>query len=325
MNVHRAAPPHFIRLMCLMAFVWSVGLPPFTATARAVFPERAITYLIPFAPGGESDIFAQAQLPFLEKELGQQVSISYVPGGGGAVGWGELVRAGADGYFVAGFNLPHIILQPLQRRKSYKTKDIRPVMIFMNTPCVLAVKKDSPYATLDDFLKATREHPGSLTLGGSGSATAGHLAVIRLNKLASVKVPYVPFTGTGEAMPALLSGHVSALMTFTTMGVQHKDDMRILAVATPERFPALPDVPTFRELGFDLVEGAYRGLAVPPGTPDEVIDVLYKACAAANADPGFVARMTGLGFLLENLDPAQSEALVDEKIEIYKDMLKELK
>lgn len=298
----------------------------FGMAAAAKFPEKPVNYLIPFNPGGESDIFARAQQPLLEKELGQSVLISYKTGGGGSVGWNELIRAKPDGYSTAGFNLPHIILQPLQRKTSgYQTKEIEPVMIFMNTPNILAVPTNSPYKTLQDFIDAAKAKPGALTLGGSGSSTANHLGVVRLNKLAGIKISYVPFTGTGDAMPAFLGGHVTGLMTYTTMAMQYKNDLRALAVATEKRFPVLPDVPTFKELGYDLVEGAYRGLAVPPGTPKEIIKVLYGACAKTNADPEFAKKMGEMGFLLENLDPAASAKLVDKLTGEYKAVLDELK
>ncbi|SBV99373.1 conserved exported hypothetical protein [uncultured delta proteobacterium] len=311
-----------ITVLCALSLcLFSFG----TATA-AKFPEKPINYLIPFNPGGESDIFARAQQPLLEKALGQSVLISYKTGGGGSVGWNDLLRSKPDGYSTAGFNLPHIILQPLQRKTSgYQTKEIEPVMIFMNTPNILAVPKDSPYKTLKDFIDAAKAKPGALTLGGSGSSTANHLGVVRLNKLADVKISYVPFTGTGDAMPAFLGGHVTGLMTYTTMAMQYKNDLRALAVATEKRFPVLPDVPTFKELGYDLVEGAYRGLAVPPGTPKEIINILYDACAKTNADPEFAKKMADMGFLLENLDPAASAKLVDKLMVEYKAVLDDLK
>jgi tripartite-type tricarboxylate transporter receptor subunit TctC len=297
------------------------------STAQAAkFPEKPVNYIVAFNPGGESDLFARAQQPLLEKELGQSVLLNYKIGGGGSVGWNELIRSKPDGYTTAGFNLPHIILQPLQRKTSgYQTKEIEPVMIFMNTPNILAVPVSSPYKTLKEFLEAAKAKPGALVLGGSGSSTANHLGVVRLNKLAGVNISYVPFTGTGDAMPAFLGGHVTGLMTYTTMATQYKNDMRVLAVATEKRFSMLPDVPTFKELGYNLTEGAYRGLAVPPKTPKAVIDVLYKACAKTNADPEFAKKMADMGFLLENLDPAASAALIDKLTVEYKAILDELK
>ena len=308
--------------LCLL----SVSLFCLGTAYAAKFPDKPVNYLVAFNPGGESDLFARAQQPLLEKELGQSVLISYKTGGGGSVGWNELLRSKADGYNTAGFNLPHIILQPLQRKTSgYQTKDIEPVMIFMNTPNILAVPANSPYKTLKDFLDAAKAKPGALTLGGSGSSSANHLGVVRLNKLAGVNLSYVPFTGTGDAMPAFLGGHVTGLMTYTTMATQYKNDMRVLAVATEKRFHILPDVPTFKELGYNLVEGAYRGLAVPPNTPKDLIDILYKACAKVNGDPEFVKKMTDMGFLLENYDPAASAKLIDKLTVEYKALLEDLK
>lgn len=291
----------------------------------AAYPSKPISYLITFNPGGESDIFARAQQPHLEKALGQSVLISYKTGGGGSVGWSELVRSKPDGYSTAGFNLPHIVLQPLQRKNAgYQTEQINPVMIFLSTPSIIAVKNDSPYKTLGDLLKAAKEKPGAITLGGSGSNTPSHIAVVRLNKAAGVNISYVPFTGTGDVMPAFLGGHVTGLISFTSMGAQYSKEMRILAVATEERFPLFPEVPTLKELGFDIVEGAYRGLAVPPGTPKECIDVLYKACLAVNNDPKFAETMVKTGFLLENFDHEASKKLIAEKVELYKGILADL-
>lgn len=292
----------------------------------AGFPEKPITYLVPFNPGGESDIIATSQLPYLEKYLGGSVSLTYMAGGGGSVGWGALVRSKADGYTVAGFNLPHIVLQPLQRKSmGYRTADVRPVMIFLSTPNVLAVKADSPYKTLEAFLAAAREKPDMIMIGGSGANTANHLAAVRLNMLAKVRTCYIPFTGTGDAIPAFFAGDVSGLMTYPTVALLHKGAVRVLAVATEERIPGLPDTPTFRELGYNLVESTYRGLAVPPGTPESVVTALYEACRKINLTPEFIAKMTSLGFRMENLGPEAAAELVAEKTALYRNMLEDMR
>ncbi|MDL2279955.1 tripartite tricarboxylate transporter substrate binding protein [Desulfovibrio sp. OttesenSCG-928-G11] len=311
--------PVFSILPLLLLLALPAFAPPCLAGS---YPEKAVEYLIVFNAGGESDIFARAQQPLLEKHLGQSVVLSYKAGGGGAAGWADLAGARPDGYLTAGFNLPHIILQPLQREDAgYATSDIRPVMIFMSTPCVLAVPLNSPHDSLESFLRAAAAEGQAPTLGGSAANSANHLAVERLNAMTGLNIAYMPFSGSGDAMPAFFGGSVSGLMTYTTMGVQYAKSMRVLAVASEERFPALPDVPTFRELGYDLVEGAYRGLAVPPGTPADVTQSLYLALARVNADPAFAARMTALGFQLENLDPEQSEAFIEARSRLYAKLL----
>jgi tripartite-type tricarboxylate transporter receptor subunit TctC len=292
--------------------------------AFAQFPNKPLTYVIAFNPGGESDIFARAQQPLLEKILGQKVVVSYKIGGGGAVGWADLLKQKPDGYTFTGHNLPHIILQPLTTPNSgYKTKEITPVYTFMSTPCILAVNAKSPFKTIEDLVKFAKANPGATLIGGSASASANEIAQKVFDKLAGIKTTYIPFTGSGDAIPALLGSHVSALMTYTTMGNQYEGEVRVLAVAADKRVSSLPNIPTFKELGYDLVEGAFRGAAVPPGTPDSVKKVLADAFEKVNKDPEFARKMEASGFKLEFFGPEASEKLVDEKIKVYAPLVSE--
>jgi tripartite-type tricarboxylate transporter receptor subunit TctC len=282
------------------------------------FPTKPLSYVIAFNPGGESDIFARAQQPLLEKILGKKVIISYKIGGGGAVAWADLIKQKPDGYTFTGHNLPHIILQPLTTPNAgYKTEQIVPVYTFMSTPCILAVNTKSPFKTVDDLVKYAKANPGATLIGGSASASANEIATLVFNKLAGIKTTYIPFTGSGDAIPALLGSQVSALMTYTTMGNQYEGEVRVLAVAADKRVSSLPDVPTFKELGYDLVEGAFRGAAVPPGTPQSVINILAAAFEKVNRDPVFAKNMEASGFKLEFFGPQESKALVAEKIKVY--------
>ena len=294
--------------------------------AFAQFPTKPLNYVIAFNPGGESDIFARAQQPLLEKILGQKVIVNYKIGGGGAVGWADLLKQKPDGYTFTGHNLPHIILQPLTTPNSgYKTKEIVPVYTFMSTPCVLAVNAKSPFKTVEDFVKYAKANPGATIVGGSASASANEIAQKLFDKIAGIKTTYIPFTGSGDAIPALLGNHVNALMTYTTMGNAYEGEVRLLAVASEKRISSLPQVPTFRELGYDLVEGAFRGAAVPPGTPDSVKKVLAEAFDKVNKDPEFAKKMEASGFKLEFYGPEASEKLVDEKIKVYTPLAAEFK
>lgn len=307
----------------LVAAVFLISI--FSLSAVAQFPEKPINYNVCFNPGGESDLTARAQQKPLEEVLGVDVVIQYKIGGGGAVGWSELVQAKADGYTVAGFNLPHIILQPLIRdNPGYGTKDIKPVFIFEATPNILAVHKDSQFKTLAEFVDYAKENPGVLTLGGSGSYSANHLGTLEFNQAADIRTTYIPFTGSGEAVPALLGKHVSALMTYTTMGIRHSNEMRVLAVAADERVPAMPDVPTFKELGYDYVEGAYRGMAAPPDTPDDIVAKLAEANLAVNEMPSFKNKLEDMGFQIINMGPEESEKFIEDRIVYYEKILKEV-
>ena len=308
--------------VCVVLSLALIGL---SASAAPKFPEKPINYIICFNPGGESDLTARLQQPFLEEVLGVKVVISYKIGGGGSVGWSELVRSKPDGYTIAGDNLPHTILQPLQRGDAgYKTEDLKRVYCFESTPNALVVRKESPFKTLKDFTEYAKAHPEVVTVGGSGSWSANHLGTIELEQLAGIKLTYIPFTGSGSAVPALLGGHVSALMTYTTMAAQYRDQMRVLAVAAEKRSPALPDAPTFKELGYDLVEGAYRGVSAPPGTPDEIVKALADAFDKVNRNPEFVKKMHEMAFDLEFMGPEEYHKFVADRQAYYAKLLKDM-
>jgi tripartite-type tricarboxylate transporter receptor subunit TctC len=306
----------FLTVLCL---VWSG-----TASA-AGFPAKRITYNICFNPGGESDITARFQEQPLKKILGVDISINYKIGGGGALCWAELVTTKPDGYTIAGHNLPHIALQPLEMGNAgYKTLDLKNIYMFESTPNLLLVRSDSPYKTLKEFVEYAKKTPGAVTVGGSGTSSANDLGTTMLNKAAGIQLTYVPFGGTGSAIPALLGGHVTALMTYSTMGTQYAGKFRALAIASETRMDVLSDVPTFKEQGYDIVEGAYRGVAAPPGTPDEAVKVLADAFDKVMKDPDVKKKMDQNGFKTEFMGPEASLALVKKKMVEYEVIMKDL-
>ncbi len=286
-------------------------------SAVADYPSKPINYIIPFGPGGESDITARHQQPFFKEKFGQDMVISYKPGGGGAVGWSQLNSAKGDGYTIMGINLPHIIVKPMQKDVGFKTEDITGVYMFHYTPDALVVRDDSEFKTVQDVIDYAKANPGKLTLSGSGKGTANHLAQIRFDDMAGIKTTYVAFKGTGKAVAALLGNQVKAQWGYTSVGAKHEGKVRLLAVAMEERHRKFPDVPTFKELGFDLVSGAYRGIAVPKSTPKEVRVQLSKMIGEINADPEFRKRMENDGMALLDVDYAGYQAFMDDKIGIY--------
>ncbi len=292
-------------------------LVPSTGAHAADFPSKSINYIIPFGPGGESDITARHQQSFAKDLLGQDLVISYKPGGGGAVGWAQLNKIKGDGYTIMGINLPHIIVKPKQKNVGFTTEDITGVYMFHYTPDAIVVKADSPYKTLKDLVDDAKKNPGAVTLSGSGKGTANHLAQVNFDKAAGTKTTYVAFKGTGASVQALLGGQVKAQWGYTSVGAKHAGKVRMLAVAMDERHPKFPDVPTFKELGYDLVSGAYRGVAVPKSTPEDVRKKVSDAIAKINADPEFRKRMENDGMALLDIDYANIKPFIDEKSKGY--------
>jgi tripartite-type tricarboxylate transporter receptor subunit TctC len=285
--------------------------------AFAEYPGKSVSYIIPFGPGGESDITARHQQPFFKEKFDQDMVISYKPGGGGAVGWAQLNSIKGDGYTIMGINLPHIIVKPMQKDVGFETDDITGLYMFHYTPDALVVRDDSPFKTLQDVIDYAKDNPGKLTLSGSGKGTANHLAQVRFDGMAGIKTTYVAFKGTGKAVAALLGDQVKAEWGYTSVGAKHEGKVRLLAVAMEERHPKFPDVPTFKELGFDLVSGAYRGIAVPQSTPEEIRVKLSQMIGEINADPEFRKRMENDGMALLDVDYAGMKAFVDEMKAVY--------
>jgi tripartite-type tricarboxylate transporter receptor subunit TctC len=290
----------------------------------AHYPSRHLTYLIAFDPGGQSDREARRQQPLLQQYLQQPVVVDYKVGGGGALGWSEVAHSRADGYLFVGFNLPHIILQPLLQDTGYETNQLRPVILFVRTPIALAVLQTSPYRTLDQFIAAARTSPGALAIGASGTLTGPHLSTIRLDKLTGIRTRYVPFSGSATAITAFLGGHTTANFVFSDEVVKYRDRTRILAMTSETRLPGFEDIPTFRELGIDLVEAVDRGVAVPKGTPDAIVAALESAFLRIATDPAIQLAQRREGFVPLAMGAQESEAYVRARAEYYRQLLQTL-
>lgn len=276
-----------------------------------------VNYIIPFGPGGESDISARLQQPFFMDKFGQDLVISYQPGGGGAVGWASLNGLSADGHTIMGINLPHIILKPAQKDVGFTTDEINAFYMFHFTPDAVVVKADSPYMTLQDLIDDAKANPGAVTISGSGKASANHLAQIKLDNMAEMKTTYVPFKGTGASVTALLGEQVKAQWGYTTVGAAQGDAVRLLAVAMEERHPLFPDVPTFKELGFDMVGGAYRGIALPDSASAETKQMWSDMIGEINSDPEFIQKMLDSGFAMLDIDAEAMAAFMEERSNDY--------
>jgi tripartite-type tricarboxylate transporter receptor subunit TctC len=266
------------------------------SVALAAWPERVIQYVIAFPPGGESDVAARLQAETLKAKFGKEMIVVNKPGAGGGLAWSQMNTTPGDGYTITGINLPHIVLQPLEAGTNFKTEDANPVYWFHYTPDAVIVASDSPFKTLDDLIRTAKEKPEAVTFAGSGTNTANHAAWARFDRDFAVKTTYVPFKGTGDLVSSVLGGHVAAAMSYSTLAIQQKGKMRMLAVASDRRLPQFPDVPTFRELGVDWVDGAYRGIGVPKSTSPELRKQISDLIDQINKEPDTRKRMYDLGF-----------------------------
>jgi tripartite-type tricarboxylate transporter receptor subunit TctC len=299
------------------ALAASMALP-----ARAAYPDKPVRYIIPFAPGGESDIAARFQQAVWRKKFGQELIVESKPGAGGALAWTQLNTFPGDGYTLMGTNLPHIVLQPLEGNVQYKTEDITTVHFFQYTPDGIVVRNESPFKTYQDFIAAAKANPGKLNMAGSGTNSANHAANERLNHAAGVKITYVAFKGTGDLLSSLLGGHVDGAMSYSSLALAQKGKVRLLAVATPQRLAYFPDTPTFRELGIDWVDGAYRGIGVPKSTPEDLRKRISDIVSEINRDADFRRQMTEQGMELVDITYDKMAAFVEERKKAYMQVAK---
>lgn len=293
-------------------------------SAQTDFPKGPINYIIPFNPGGQSDVEARLQQPYLEKILGVPIVITYMPGAGGALAWTKFAQAKPDGYSVCGINIPHIILQPLsQKDAAFKTEDLHPLCIFESTPIGLAVKKDSKINSVKEFVEFAKANPGKITVGISGKFSGHHMASLEFMKMTDVKLTLVTFTGAAPQVTALLGGHVEAIWGNSSDLVGYESQMKILAVGTEKRMNTLPGIPTFQELGMKFYPRIDRGVAVPKGTPPDITAKLEKAFLETVTMEDYHSKIIKVGFVPMGLNGQQSAKYISEQSEIFRKLLAE--
>ena len=281
-------------------------------------PEKNVLYWQAFPPGGESDLSARHQQVVLKKKCAAvDTIIQYKAGAGGALMWSQMNQLPGDGLNVVGVNLPHIVFQPIEGEVQYKTADVTPVFWFHFTPDALVVPESSPYKTFAEFIGAAKKDPGKMNLGGSGLNSANHASHERLNAAFGIKSTYVPYKGTGDMALAVVGSQIDGAVTYTAFAINNKTKVRALAVAMEKRHPLLPDVPTFRELGVDWVDGAYRGIGVPKSTSPEARKRLSDLWANLNNDPEMKELAAKSGFELVNVGVEQMDAFMKDKTRLY--------
>ncbi|HEX2546249.1 MAG TPA: tripartite tricarboxylate transporter substrate binding protein [Ramlibacter sp.] len=290
------------------------------ALAQAVgCPDKNVMYWQAFPPGGESDLSARHQQVVLKKKCpAVETIIQYKAGAGGALMWSQMNQLPGDGVNVVGVNLPHIVFQPIEGTVQYKTADVTPVFWFHFTPDILVVNAKSPIKDFKDFVAVAKKDPGKFSLGGSGQFSANHAAHERLNAAFGIKTIYVPFKGTGDMATSVLGAQVDGAMTYVPFAIANKDKgVRPIAVAMERRHPLMPDVPTFKELGVDWVDGAYRGIGVPRSTSVADRKKLSDLWRALNNDAEMKDLAAKSGFELVNVGVEEMDRFMQEKGKLY--------
>mgnify|MGYP001602096154 FL=1 len=290
------------------------------------FPAKEVQIIIPYAPGGATDLVFRALAASAQKYLGKAVVVVNRAGGGGAVGFTEVAQAKPDGYTLVSIITPVTIL-PHQVKTAFTYQSFEPIINVVQDPAMLQVRADAPWKTLNEFLDYARKNPGMITVGNSGAGGGVHLIALAFERAAGVKLNHIPFAGGGPSVTALLGGHVHAVSVSPPEGIAHvkAGKLRIIALFSDSRMADFPAVPTVREQGIDFTMGQWRGLAAPKGTPPELIKILHDAFKKGMEDPAFVKNAADMSVALAYIGPAEFGKLMAADHERYAKLVAEIK
>ena len=281
----------------------------------AAFPARGkpITIIVPYAAGGVTDTGARLMAAALEKELSTSVQVANKAGAASQLGLTDLVRSAPDGYTLSYVVLPTVTTHYLQpgREAIYTRKNFQPIAMHHYVPQTISVRSDSPYKTLKDFVEAARASPETIKISDSGLMAVPHTTVLMLQRAAGVRFASVHFTGGAPSVTALLGGHVDALAGATADALPHKASgaFRVLGIAAEQPDKSMPEVPTMKSLGYDVVAASWTGIVAPAGTPQNVVDVLTTAIRKVIESPEHQKKLQELALSPLYFDPANYSKL----------------
>jgi tripartite-type tricarboxylate transporter receptor subunit TctC len=302
----------FITLLGGAAAPWPVP------TLAQTYPTRPVRIIVPFAPAGPTDVFARLLVQKLSQNLGQQFYIENQVGAGGNIGMGNAARAAPDGYTVVFVSTSYIVNPSLYAKIPYDPyKDFAPVTLAAISPNVLTVNPSIPARTVKELIAEIKANPGKYSFASAGLGTTPHLSGELFKLSQGLDLVHVPFNGSAPAIQSALAGHTPIAFTVVTPVVPQVKEgkLRALAVTTPHRSPALPDVPTLAEAGLpDQEADTMQGILVPAGTPKAIIDLLHSQIVNVMALPDVKERMAVLGFEPVANKPEEFAARIETEI-----------
>ena len=299
------------------------------AVAQGAYPNKPVTMIVPFPPGGLADIVGRPVAEAMTRELGQPVVIENKGGAGGGIGMAQAAKAAPDGYTVLLALSSYSVLPEadtlLGRQQMYAYNQLRPIARITADPTVLAVRADSPWHTVKDFVEDARKRPGAINFGSSGNYGTMHVPMEILKQVAEVRLTHIPYTGAGPAVVALLGGQVDAVASGPATVLQHvkAGKLRVLAHWGTSKLESMPEVPSLKQAGYDAEYAQWSGLFVPAGTPEPVVQRLRAAARAAN-DPKVKDVIMNAGSPILYQDTPEFEKYVQGDVRRMADVVKKI-
>ncbi len=275
--------------------------------------ERSIQIIVPFPPGGGTDVNLRAMIPHFERHLpGARFIVVNRPGAGAEIGYTAMAQAAPDGYTIGTVITPSLQTITIERQPRYRLEDFAFLGTIVADPSGLHVAPDSPIRSLADLVARARESPGAISVGTAGIGSDDHLLMIALEEAAGIRLNHIPFAGQAPTVTALMGGHiqVASMNMGESVALIREGRVRPLASAGQTRFAMTPEVPNFREVGYTINIGVVRSLVIPAATPELIQRRLAAMLAATMRDSAWIAEAERLFVPLHYLDPAETRALV---------------
>jgi len=323
--MHRI-PSFLRRLLPALALSAAVAAP---GISQAAYPEQAIKMVVAYAPGGGTDIIARLTAQYMQKYLGSNASFVVMnrPGAGGGIGFTELSSAPPDGYTIGFINTPNVLTIPIERKANFHWQKYDLLGNVIDDPGNFSVHADTPIKSLAELVAYAKAHPGEVTYGTTGIGSDDHLAAMMFEKAAGVKMTHVPFKGAAEVHNAVASKQIMVAAMNIGEALQYQKGgtpLRHLGQMSEKRSNIAPNVPTFKEQGFNVIMASLRGVAAPKGLPPAVREQLVNAVQKAAADPEFQSKAAGYFAPLRYLAPADYAKELKEDEDGFKKLWQEL-
>lgn len=288
------------------------------------YPSKSVTTIVPFSAGGGTDTVARALVDAAKESFPKNISVENREGAGGATGMLYGANAAKDGSVVTMITVELTTLEHMGTGAGLTYDKFEPIIMVNSAPSAITVPADSPYNTLEDLLKAAKTE--DIQIGNSGVGAIWHLAAAGLAKEAGVEFSHIPYDGAAGAITDLLGGNIDAVsVSYAEVASQvEAGALKVLGVMSDERLDAIPDVPTLKELGYNCVIGTWRGLGVPKGTEQSIVDKLYDIFSNAAESTAFVDFMNNSNNAIEILGPDEFKARIEENNELFKGLIAEL-
>lgn len=310
----------------LMLAVLACSLVFGAGTQELSYPNKAIECNVGYSAGGATDIAARLVAPYLEKELGQSITILNKPGAGGEIAHSALATATADGYYLGYIHAPATISITLNRKAAYSLDDFAIIGNVIYHENLIVVPPNSRFKTIQDVFAEAKKNPGKITIGNSGAFADDHLASLAFQHRVGIKLEDTMFAGTAPSLVALLGGHIDLVMCNVADIVEKVKQKQLVVLATlgTERNSLFPDSPTLRELGYEIVMGNYTTLAAPAKTPADRLAILRKALEKVCNSEEYIAKATSLALPIKYFSAEETTAIYQEQAESLSNLWDEL-